>query len=188
MTTVLAGGDSFVWGSEMADSPHGGPDGYSRRTFPALLSDHYICAAYPGLGNREIAYKIRDTLVWAKVDIVIVCWTWPSRDNNLDSDFHIQNLEEHLLYHNIPYIFTCADNCIITGKLDYTNWFMFPPGSGPDQTESPRGFYQWAVENKYECGLQQHPLEHAHQDAAKLMQRRFNELVKKSVEQNSFRN
>lgn len=185
MTTVLAGGDSFVWGSELSDSPHGGPDGYSRLTFPALLADKYLCAAYPGIGNREIALRVREMLVWAKPDIVIICWTWPSRDNTIDSDFHIQNLEEHLQYYKIPYLFTCADNCIITDKLDYKNWFMFPPGLGIDQTESPRGFYQWAVENKYKCGPQQHPLEQAHQDAANLLKERINELAKKSLEQNS---
>lgn len=188
MTTVLAGGDSFVWGSELADSPHGGPDGYSRSTFPALLGDKYICAAYPGLSNREIALRVREVLVSTKPDIVIVCWTWSTRDSELDSDFHIQNLENHLVHHNIPYIFTCADNCIITGKLDYTNWFLFPPGFGPDQTETPRGFYQWAVENKYSCGIQDHPLEAAHLAAAELMKEKFNELVKKSLEQNSIRN
>jgi hypothetical protein len=127
-------------------------------------------------------------LVWSKPDIIIVCWTWPSRDNALDSDFHIKNLEDHLQCHEIPYIFTCADNCVITGKLDYTNWFMFPPGQGANQTESPRGFYQWAVENKYKCGKENHPLEQAHHDATTLMQGKFNELVKKPLEQNSTRN
>jgi hypothetical protein len=89
-----------------------------------------------------------------------------------------------LEYYHIPYIFTCADNCVITGDLDYENWFMFPPGTGADQTESPRGFYQWAVENKYTCGTQHHPLDQAHQDAANLMKEKFNELVKNSLEQN----
>lgn len=182
MTTVLAGGDSFIWGSELSDHRHGGPDGYSHLTFPALLADKYLCAAYPGIGNREIALRVRNFLTWSKPDIVIVCWTWPSRDFTLDSDFHIQNLEEHLLYWQIPYLFTCADNCIITDQLDYKNWFMFPAGSGPDQTESPRGFYQWAIENKYKCGQENHPLEEAHRIAADLMQGKFNELVKKSVE------
>jgi hypothetical protein len=65
---------------------------------------------------------------------------------------------------------------------------MFPSGKGPDQTESPRGFYQWAVENKYDCGKENHPLEQAHQDAANLMKEQFNELVKKSLESNSTRN
>ena len=188
MITVLAGGDSFVWGSELADHKHGGPDGYSRKTFPALLADSYLCAAYPGIGNKEISYRVREMLIWSKPDIIIVCWTWPSRDNALDSDFHIKNLEDHLQYHEIPYIFTCADNCVITGKLDYTNWFMFPPGQGANQTESPRGFYQWAVENKYKCGKENHPLDEAHYDVAKLMQGKFNELVKKPLEQNSIRN
>lgn len=181
MTTVLAGGDSFIWGSELSDHKHGGEGGYSVKTFPALLADKYLCAAYPGIGNSEIARRIREILVWAKVDIVIVCWTWASRDNTLDSDFYIKNLQEHLEYHNIPYIFTCADNCIVTNELDYTNWFFFPAGVGANQTETPRGFYQWAVENNYECGPEQHPLEQAHIDAANLIKERFNELVKKSL-------
>lgn len=183
MTTVLAGGDSFVWGSELSDHKHGGPNGYSHKTFPALLADSYLCAAYPGIGNREIAHRVREMLVWSRPDIVIVCWTWPSRDNAIDSDFHIESLQDHLEYYHIPYIFTCADNCIITGDLDYTNWYLFPSGCGVDQTETPRGFYQWAVENKYKCGLQQHPLDEAHIDAAELIRGKFNELVKKSMEQ-----
>lgn len=182
MTTVLAGGDSFVWGSELSDHKHGGPYGYSHNTFPALLADTYLCAAYPGIGNREISLRVRNYLTWAKVDIVIVCWTWPSRDNTIDSDFHIYNLEEHLRYHDIPYLFTCADNCVITGKLDYSNWFLFPTGKGPDQTETPRGFYQWAVENEYKCGVENHPLEQAHQVAAELIKEKFNELVTQSLE------
>ena len=78
-------------------------------------------------------------------------------------------------------MFTCADNCVITGKLDYSNWFVFPPASEPYNTTEPRGFYQWAVENKYSCGPNQHPLEQAHRDAAKLMREKFNELAKKPL-------
>ena len=49
---TVAGGDSFVWGSELADCPHGGPDGHSRKTFPALLAgESYVCAAYPDKRN-----------------------------------------------------------------------------------------------------------------------------------------
>lgn len=185
---IAAGGDSFVWGSELADCPHGGPDGYSRSTFPALLADTYVCVAYPGIGNREIASRVRDYLVWAKSpDLVLVCWTWPSRDNELDSDFHIANLQRHLDYYNIPYLFTCADNCVITGNLDYTNWFLFPPATEEWLTTEPRGFYQWAVENKYSCGPEHHPLEQAHSDAAKLMQEKINELAKKPLQSNSTR-
>jgi hypothetical protein len=181
MTTVLAGGDSFVWGSELADSPHGGPEGYSKSTFPALLATNYICAAYPGIGNFEINRRVRSYLNWIKNDVfVIVCWTWPSRDGFLDSDNAIENLQEYLEYHKFRYMFTCADNCVVTGKLDYSNWFMFPPA--PATTE-PRGFYQWARENKYLCGPENHPLEQAHRDAVTLIRDKFDELVKKPIQQ-----
>ena len=182
MTTVLSGGDSFIFGSELADSLDGRPTSYSRKTFPALLADKYICSAYPGLGNREIAYRIRDALEVVDPDIVVVLWTWPSRDNMLDSDHYIKGLQAHLEYERIPYMFTCADNCVITGKLDYGNWFMFPPGKELWETTTPRGFYQWAVENKYQVGTEHHPLEQAHLDASKLMQEKFNELVKKHIQ------
>jgi len=181
MITILAGGDSFIWGSELSDHKHGGPDGYSTKTFPALLADNYLCAAYPGIGNKEIAYRVREMLVWSRPDIVVVCWTWPSRDMTLNSDKIIEDLQNHLEYHRIPYIFTCADNCIISGDLDYENWFLFPAGIGPDQTKSPRGFYQWAVENKYACGLQNHPLEQAHIDAASLLQEKVSNLLKNNI-------
>jgi hypothetical protein len=65
----------------------------------------YICDNVLNLSKHKL-----------KADIVIVCWTWPSRDNEVDSDRHIESLQEHLEYYNIPYIFTCADNCIITGN------------------------------------------------------------------------
>jgi len=180
---IVAGGDSFVWGSELADSPHGGPSGWSMNTFPALLSGTgYRCAAYPGFGNKDIANSVSISCREFNPDAVIVCWTWATRDKELDSDNHILQLQEFLEKHNIAYLFTCADNCIITGKLDYSNWFMFPPSKHPWDTMSPRGFYQWAVENKYDVGPQDHPLEQAHLDASKLMQEKFNELVKKHIQ------
>mgnify|MGYP003351404138 CR=1 FL=1 len=56
---IVACGDSFIWGSELADSPHGGANGHSRSTFPALLAQQnnyqYLCVAYPGASNRDIA-------------------------------------------------------------------------------------------------------------------------------------
>ena len=106
-----------------------------------------------------------------------MCWTWPSRDNLLESDSTIEDLQNYLEYHQYRYLFTCADNCVVTGKLNYDKWFFFPSGQLPHETVTPRGFYQWAVENKYKCGPEKHPLEQAHQDAANLMQGKFNELV-----------
>jgi len=105
-------------------------------------------------------------------------------------------LQNYLKVKNIPYLFTCADNSIlynytignadstIKGLVeqihnDYVNWFWFPAGTNPQDTQNPRGFYQWAVENKYKVGTT-HPLEDAHQAAAELMKDQFNEMVKKS--------
>lgn len=180
---IVAGGCSFVWGSELSDSPHGGPDGYSKKTFTALLAgdDEYICVAYPGQNNIEIAEKVMFRVGGKMVDAVIVCWTWPSRNNKTDSDEEILLLQDFLEDRGIPYLFTAADNCIKTDNenIKWENWFWFPAGESPGQTLSPRGFYQWAVENKYPVGEQKHPLEQAHQDAAKLLQGKFNELVEK---------
>ena len=43
------------------------------------------------------------------------------------------------------------------------------------------------MENKYPVGTT-HPLEEAHQEAAKLIKEKFNELVTKPLEQNTIRN
>ena len=180
---IVAGGDSFIWGSELSDSPHGGPGGYSRKTFTALLAgDEYVCAAYPGIGNKEIADRVKHCIV--PNCGVIVSWTWPTRDNAIDSDYTILDLQEHLIKNNIPYMFTCADNCVVTGNkdIDWTKWFLFPviPNSGWHTNEQPRGFYQWALENKYELATNdKHPLDQAHLDASQLMKEKFNELVTK---------
>ena len=105
-------------------------------------------------------------------------------------------LQQYLKEKKIPYLFTCVDTNIFysldlakkdisvvnLGKqIDLDPWFFFPSGTTPDETNNPRGFYQWAMENKYPVGTT-HPLEEAHADAAKLMQEKFNELVKKSIQ------
>ena len=184
---IVAGGDSFVWGSELQDSPHGGPNGYSKNTFPALLAtDGYICAAYPGFSNEEIAKTVRNVLsTYTGIPFVIVCWTWPSRDKLYTSSRVILEFQQYCEYHRIPYMFTCADNCLLewlSDKTDWNKWFLFPPAEADWETTSPRGFYQWAVENKYDIGPDSHPLEQAHLDASKLMQEKFNELVTKYIQ------
>lgn len=105
-------------------------------------------------------------------------------------------LQNYLKNKKIPYLFTCADNSIIynytvenadtvisslCNQIDFNNWFWFPAGTHVHETCNPRGFYQWAMENKYKVGTT-HPLEEAHQDAAELMKDRFNDLVKKPVQ------
>ena len=183
---IVAGGDSHVWGSELADSPHGGRDGYSRNTFTALLAGPaYNCVAYPGLGNREIRHRVIDAsmaLLEFKIDhAIIVCWSWPGRDNAVNSDNDILELQQYSEINNIPYLFTCVDNCIITDnpKINWENWYLFPAGTEYSDTLQPRGFYQWAIENKYNIGVDGHPLEKAHEDAALLIKEKFDEMVKK---------
>lgn len=111
-------------------------------------------------------------------------------------------LQNYLKLKNIPYLFTCADTGIFYNytidnadqfisslyqQIDMTPWFLFPAGVKDNETQRPRGFYQWAIENKYPVGTT-HPLEHAHSDASKLMKEKFNELVTKSVLQNQIGN
>jgi hypothetical protein len=103
-------------------------------------------------------------------------------------------LQNYLKLKRIPYMFTCADTYILNnhntplditlaslfGQIDFDKWYLFPEGA-EWETTTLRGFYQWAVENKYPMGTT-HPLEQAHSDAAQLMQEKFNELVKKSIQ------
>lgn len=107
----------------------------------------------------------------------------------------IVNLQNYLKCKNIPYMFTCVDNRLFYNnsvdtdmyintlykQIDFDCWYMFPPGTKAHETQEPRGFYQWAIENKYPVGTT-HPLEQAHYDAAQLMKDKFNELVKKPVQ------
>lgn len=93
---IVAGGDSFIWGSELADSPHGGPNGYSRHTFTALLSHghQYVCAAYPGNANDSISRQVINSLIEQKNNktFVIVSWTFPGRyEFNFGFDSKIPN-------------------------------------------------------------------------------------------------
>lgn len=194
--TIVAAGDSFIWGSELLDSPHGGSEGYSKNTFPALLAKtykfNYECIAYPGASNRDICNQILKYKL-NKHCFIITSWSWPSRDNKLESNQEILVAQQYLDKNKIGYLFTCADNCIVNtnDKIYWDKWYLFPiiVNSGWHSNENPRGFYQWALEHKYELAVRdKHPLEQAHRDAAILMKDKFDELVKKHLVQNSIRN
>jgi hypothetical protein len=107
-------------------------------------------------------------------------------------------LQQYLTLNNIPFLFVPADIYLedahyaqlndttmsaIYNQIKWEHWYTFPKGTKTNETRFPRGFYQWAVENKYPIGTS-HPLEQAHFDASKLMQEKFNELVKKHIQQN----
>lgn len=112
-------------------------------------------------------------------------------------------LQLYFKQNQIPYMFVTADNQffnhsnyeknkdenleILYTQIDWDKWYFFSPGVKVNETNEPRGFYQWAVENKYPIGTT-HPLEEAHNDAAHLIKDTFDELVTKPLEQNSIRN
>lgn len=104
-------------------------------------------------------------------------------------------MQNYLERNNIPYLFVPADICFyehenylrsrddyidsLYDQINWDQWYFFPKGTHPGDTMSLRGFYQWAVENKYPVGTT-HPLEDAHMAASKLIEDKFNELVIKS--------
>lgn len=108
-------------------------------------------------------------------------------------------LQNYFKVNKIPYLMLTADNHFyqhpnfarsrdsyldtLYNQIDWSNWYFFPPGRQSNETKEPRGFYQWAVENKYPVGTT-HPLEEAHLAAAELIKEKFNDLVKRSLLQN----
>jgi hypothetical protein len=228
---LVAAGDSFIWGSELADSLND----YSRSTFPALLAEQasmeYQCAAYPGNANNAISRMAIDKICNIKSDkFLLVQWTYPQRSefrfmdgwasinswHTTHKDFsevyfkYAGNTEYYEIYsvlkeivflqqychiNNIPYMFMTADNTFfchenylrsrdsslenLYSQINWNNWFWFPSALELNETSAPRGFYQWAIENKYTVGMEGHPLEKAHNDAAMLIKEKFNEMVTK---------
>jgi len=173
----------------LQDCANGYAGSFSYKTFAALLAgnNEYYCTAYPGIGNGEIVKRLREKLDTIEHCGVIVSWTWPYRTDELTADQHIIKLQAYLKDRDIPYLFTCLDNCVCNesqriDEIDWTHWFLFPAGTIPIQeTLNPRGFYQWAVESKYKVGPDMHPLEDAHQAAYNLMKGKFDELVTKHL-------
>ena len=85
---LVAAGDSYIWGSELADCRND----YSKQTFSALLAQQsnmdYVCAAHPGNANNAISRMAIDAL--SKIDsdkFLLVEWTYPQR-----CEFRINNV------------------------------------------------------------------------------------------------
>lgn len=83
MGKLIAGGDSYVWGSELSD---GNNHQYSLRTWPALLAQHlkfdYECAAQYGDANNAISRHVMNCCEKFKnIDsiFVVVQWTFGNR-------------------------------------------------------------------------------------------------------------
>ena len=142
--TILAGGDSFVYGSELADCN----GTYSKNTFPALLAaaNEYQCVAWPGYANDSIARTVINYCENNKQkDIfVIVSWTFPGRyefrfdydtnqrtgnwyaitpwtalDNNDEFLKDFKNTNEEILNHHINH----REQAKRTGMYDFAKTF-----------------------------------------------------------------
>ena len=89
MGKLIAGGDSFIYGSELGDcvaiSENSPPkEVYSFHTYSALLANElkleYICAAHPGYSNSAIRRSTMDICeLHEDIDLVIVMWSFPNR-------------------------------------------------------------------------------------------------------------
>lgn len=90
--TIVVGGDSFIYGSELADGvtpfdPNGTEPAreiVSQSTFTALLvqdmSQEYTCVAYPGYANSAIRRTVMNACEQTKdTSLVVVCWSFPGR-------------------------------------------------------------------------------------------------------------
>ena len=83
MTILISGGDSFTYGSELLDCPHG--KHYSQKTWAPLLADkldmNYCCTAWPGYANSAIRRKVMNTVEKYKQEslFVAVMWSFPNR-------------------------------------------------------------------------------------------------------------
>lgn len=81
MATLIAGGDSFTYGNELADCKFCP----SQHTYPALLAKRlsmdYHCAAMPGRSNSAIRRETMNACEAMKDDIglVLITWTFPGR-------------------------------------------------------------------------------------------------------------
>ena len=103
-------------------------------------------------------------------------------------------LQNYLKLNNIPYFFTFANKDLLYNstidkqdvsinslyqQIDFDKFFVFV-GDPQEDGKKEKGFYQWAIENKYPVGAT-HPLEEAHIAAALLIKDKFNELVKEHI-------
>lgn len=93
MGKLIAGGDSFIYGSELkdccrpADPENGIPKPYevvSNLSYTALLAKElnleYLCVAWPGYSNSSIRRTVMNACEKEKdIKLVIVTWSFPGR-------------------------------------------------------------------------------------------------------------
>ena len=98
MPLLIAGGDSFTWGSELGDETTSSP---SQFTWSALLSQKlgydYYCAAKPGCANNTITRRVIDAINQNqnKELYVAVMWTYTHRSEIRLRNMHPYNTIVH---------------------------------------------------------------------------------------------
>ena len=85
MGCLIAGGDSFIYGSELADCiDEQGHEQVSQLTYPALIAKEtgmdYVCVARPGYSNSAIRRTVMNACEqYTDIDLVIVSWSFSGR-------------------------------------------------------------------------------------------------------------
>ena len=89
MGKLVAGGDSFTYGSELKDcfrlgNGHPPVEVYSNSSYTALLAKElnleYVCAAHPGFSNNAIRRTVMNACTkHDDVELVLVTWSFPGR-------------------------------------------------------------------------------------------------------------
>jgi len=85
MGYLIAGGDSFIYGSELADCiDNQGHEQISQLTYPALIAKEtgmkYVCVARPGYSNSAIRRTVMNACEqYADIDLVVVSWSFSGR-------------------------------------------------------------------------------------------------------------
>lgn len=229
MQTIKTFGDSFLYGSDLADDPTDiktrnervkevGPSGaFSKLTWPALVADQlkvkYHSHAMGGVSNSYIARKV---IQYASTDALnVIQWSWIDRSEYYNiihndwqpirpSDTNNQSTHWYKQYHSelqdkwqslmlitsvlryleesaMPYVCHVLDQLLldqnyyvpayITKLQKYleprVTWF-------PDTTT----FFEWAKLNKFDISENWHPLEGAHEEACKIMQKKYEQYFK----------
>lgn len=115
MTTLIAGGDSFTWGSELPDS-----DGsrYSRLSWSALLAKrkgmNYKCVAKAGSGNESMMRRVVDAVSKDRDCFVAVMWTYPIR-----LDIHLNQMTFEIMAKEFPAV-------VPDGWMTLSSWDSIP--------------------------------------------------------------
>lgn len=84
MGRLIAGGDSFTYGSELADCHINDVEVVSHLTYPALIAQElqldYCCVAKPGYSNNAIRRTVIDACENShSIKLVIVMWSFSNR-------------------------------------------------------------------------------------------------------------